>query len=95
MLGQLKTLWKVNWVTVNKKRLSTIFLALGLFFNPFGYDILFATIMHWTNSYWTTVSMFYLLAGLFLGLSIIFSENKPAFLKKTRYLKKRTIKNEQ
>lgn len=40
-----------------------LILALALFFNPFGYNELFAYIMHLTGSYWTTSCIFYGVAG--------------------------------
>ncbi len=39
-------------------------------------DILFATIMKWTNSYWHTVAIFYFLSGVFFGLYFFLSLNK-------------------
>ncbi len=43
-----------------------IILALALFFNPLGYNELFAGIMSVTHSYWTTALMFYALSGSLL-----------------------------
>ena len=42
-------------------------LAMALFFNPFGYNELFALTMRLTGSYWITSCIFYGVAGtLFL-----------------------------
>jgi uncharacterized BrkB/YihY/UPF0761 family membrane protein len=49
---------------------------LAAFFNPFGFDILFAALMKWTNSYWHTVAIFYALSGLFFGLYFFLSSNR-------------------
>lgn len=69
---------------INKKikkeknqKMATICLMLCLFFNPAGFDILFKTILDCTNSYWITTGIFYLIAGLFLGLSFYFSRTNP------------------
>jgi hypothetical protein len=40
----------------------------AMFFNPLGFDILFKLVMVLTGSYWITDLLFYLAAGLFLGL---------------------------
>jgi uncharacterized BrkB/YihY/UPF0761 family membrane protein len=64
---------------VNQKRrtrTASVCLVLATFFNPFGFDILFAAIMGWTNSYWHTVAIFYFLSGLFFGLYFFLSSNK-------------------
>ena len=45
-----------------------ILLMLAMFFNPFGFDALFALVMEWTGSYWTTDIVFYCVSGLFFGL---------------------------
>lgn len=44
-----------------------IILALALFFNPLGYNELFAFIMHHTGSYWVTSCIFYAIAGTLLA----------------------------
>lgn len=43
-------------------------LAVALFFNPFGYNELFAYIMSLTGSYWTTACFFYVLSGILFGV---------------------------
>lgn len=42
-------------------------LAVALFFNPFGYNELFAYIMTRTGSYWRTAWLFYILSGVLFG----------------------------
>jgi len=64
---------------VNQKRrtrMASVCLVLATFFNPFGFDILFATIMKWTDSYWHTVAIFYFLSALFFGFYFFLSSNK-------------------
>jgi hypothetical protein len=41
---------------------------MAMFLNPLGFDILFKLVMELTGSYWITDLLFYLSAGLFLGL---------------------------
>ena len=49
------------------ENLTELILAVALFFNPFGYNELFAYIMSHTGSYWGTACIFYVLSGsLFL-----------------------------
>jgi hypothetical protein len=66
--------WKV---TVKKgrmlKRASTFFLILATFFNPLGFDALFALVMKWTGSYWITDAIFYCLSAFFFGLYWVLS----------------------
>jgi hypothetical protein len=50
---------------------------IGMFFNPFGYDILMKMLLDLTGSYWTTIGIFYLVAVLFFGLSFYYSRVNP------------------
>lgn len=43
-----------------------IILALALFFNPLGYNELFALTMRFTHSYWVTSCIFYATASILL-----------------------------
>jgi len=45
-------------------KLATALLMMGMFFNPFGMDILIYLVIKWTGSYMITISIFYFLAGL-------------------------------
>ena len=58
-------------------RAKTISLMLATFFLPFGYDALFALIMKWTGSYWTTDIIFYFISAFFFGLYLLLSQNSP------------------
>jgi len=61
-----------------KQKLATLSLMLATFFLPFGYDALFALIMKWTDSYWITDVIFYLISGVFFGVYWFLSrEKKP------------------
>lgn len=63
-------LWTVTVIGKKniKRKLAMTSLILATFFNPLGFDALFALIMKWTGSYWTTDLIFYCLSGLFFGL---------------------------
>ena len=62
---------KVNMMTWRKhflKNMSTMCLMIAMFFNPFGFDILFKITMSLTNSYWWADFIFYVISGLFFTL---------------------------
>lgn len=59
------------------QKMATLCLMLGMFFNPFGYDILVKLLLDLTGSYWLTMGIFYLVAGLFFGLSFYYSRLNP------------------
>ena len=48
-----------------------LLLAMALFFNPLGYNELFATTMTITHSYWLTAATFYGLAMIFFTAYVI------------------------
>jgi hypothetical protein len=50
------------------KRLKTIALILATFFNPLGFDALFAIVTKWTGSYLITDILFYLASASFFAL---------------------------
>jgi hypothetical protein len=54
-----------------------LILALALFFNPLGYNELFAYIMGLTGSYWTTSYIFYALAGGLFATYLILKRKFP------------------
>jgi len=49
---------------INRNKTATLFLFLGTFFNPLGYDALLKWLMDVTGSYWFSISIFYLLSAL-------------------------------
>ena len=57
--------------------MAKLSLFFCLFFNPCGYDAIFKMVLDATGDYWTTVRVFYLVAGLFLGLHFYFSKVNP------------------
>lgn len=60
---------KTNW--------GNIFVTLGLFLNPLGYDIVVYGITLLTKSYWITMSIMYMLAFAFFGLFMYFYNINP------------------
>jgi hypothetical protein len=60
-----------------KKKIKVGALVLATFFNPLGFDALFAVVMKWTGSYWITDLLFYFISLLFFGLYFLLgSEDK-------------------
>jgi hypothetical protein len=49
---------------------------LGMFFNPFGFDVAFATVMSITGSYWITDAIFYIISISFYLSYYIVSKNE-------------------
>ena len=60
---------KINW--------GNIFIAIALFLNPLGYDIVVYTITLLTKSYWLTISILYMLAFAFFILFMYFYNINP------------------
>lgn len=57
-----------TWRVTLHKNLATVCLILATFFNPLGFDALFALVMKWTGSFWVTDIIFYCLSASFFGL---------------------------
>jgi len=51
----------------------TTSLMLAMFFNPLGFDAIFAFVMKLTSSYWTTDLIFYLTSAFWFMLYFILS----------------------
>lgn len=68
VIGRMK-----RWLGRN---LHHIFLVLATFFNPLGFDAMFALVMRWTGSFWVTDLIFYLASALFFGLYFLVTRNK-------------------
>ncbi len=62
--------------TVKNMKVSTLMLMIATFFNPLGFDALFALVMKWTGSYWVTDLVFYSMSLLFFGLYYYFSRKE-------------------
>ena len=59
--------------------IATIVLILATFFNPLGFDALFALVTKLTGSYLVTDIIFYSISAFFFGLYYLLkkAENKP------------------
>ena len=57
-----------------KRNAATIALMIAMFFNPFGFDALFALVMRWTGSYWVADGIFYAISILFFLLYTFLSQ---------------------
>ena len=64
-------------MNINKEKLATLCLMAAMFFLPFGYDALFATVMRLTGSFWKADLIFYFISASFLGLYFLFSGKNP------------------
>lgn len=58
-------------------KVGNILIALALFLNPLGYDIVVYGITLLTKSYWLTMSIMYMLAFAFFGLFMYFYNINP------------------
>ena len=80
---------------LGKKILANVTMTMALFLNPFGYDLIVFFINEMTHSYWVTMSVMYLMSGLFFsGFMFFYNINLINVLKK-QYLSiyKKIIKN--
>lgn len=77
------TTWKAMKV-LNREKTATLFLFLGTFFNPLGYDALLKWLMDTTGSYWFSISIFYLLSLSCFILYFIFAKINPLKLFKIK-----------
>ena len=62
---------------MTKAKLATLFLMLGMFFNPFGFDAIQIMLMNLTGSYLGANLILYCLAAFCFGLYFYFSGNNP------------------
>lgn len=60
----------------NTKR-ATLFLMLGMFFNPFGFDMIQIALISLTGSYYRANMVLYLLTVICFSLYFIYSGNNP------------------
>lgn len=61
----------------NRRKLATIFLVLGTFFNPFGFDAIQLILIKLTGSLYGANLVLYFLAGSCFGLYFLLSGNNP------------------
>jgi hypothetical protein len=52
---------------LKKKGIGNLFLSIAMFLNPLGYDVIVYGINTVVKDYWMTMSIMYMLAGLFFG----------------------------
>lgn len=62
---------------MKKEKLATLFLMLGMFFNPFGFDAIQIMLMKITGSYLGANLVLYLLAVSCFGLYFLYSGTNP------------------
>jgi hypothetical protein len=62
---------------MRKQKLATLFLMMGMFFNPFGFDAIQVMLMRITGSYWKANLVLYFLAVCCFGLYFLFSGSNP------------------
>jgi len=62
---------------LNRDKTATLFLFLGTFFNPLGYDAILKWLMDTTGSYWFSISIFYLVSVSFFILYFYFAKINP------------------
>jgi hypothetical protein len=62
---------------INREKLATLFLFLGTFFNPMGYDAILKYLIDKTGNYWYSISIFYLLSVFFFILYFVFAKINP------------------
>jgi hypothetical protein len=61
----------------SKKAIGNTFLAMAMFLNPFGYDLVVYGLTLLTHDYWTTMLIMYLLAGSFFGMFLYLYKINP------------------
>lgn len=71
---------------LGKKILANATMTMGLFLNPFGYDLIVFFINEMTHSYWLTMSVMYLMSGLFFSGFMFFYKINPINVLKKQYL---------
>jgi len=64
-------------VTVKRTKIATLFLMLGTFFNPLGYDALLKWMIDVTGGYWSGIFVFYLLSASCFTLYFVLSKTNP------------------
>lgn len=63
------------------KKLSLIFMTIGMFLNPFGYDVAFAyTMSLFDGSFLKADIAFYIIASFFFMIFFISSKTNPIFV---------------
>jgi len=68
-----------------RKRLAGVLLILGTFFNPLGFDLLWAVVQRLTGSYWWTSFSFYLASICCFTLAWLLTRRAEKINKKKNY----------
>ena len=63
-------------IVIDKGKAASLFLFLGTFFNPLGYDVLLNQVILWTGSFLLSISVFYLLSLFSFILFFLFSKKR-------------------
>jgi hypothetical protein len=61
---------------MSRKKVRALMLILATFFNPLGFDALFALVMKWTGSYLVTDIIFYSISIFFFSIYWIMSRGE-------------------
>jgi len=61
---------------MSRKKVRALMLILATFFNPLGFDALFALVMKWTTSYLVTDIIFYSISIFFFSIYWIMSRGE-------------------
>ena len=65
---------------LSKKAIGNGLLTLAMFLNPFGYDLVVYEITLLTHDYWMTMSIMYMMAGIFFGCFLYLYRLNPITL---------------
>jgi hypothetical protein len=76
-LASVSFLLSYAFFRLAKRNIGNILIALGMFLNPLGYDIIVYGITQVTHSYWMTMSFMYMLSMVFFGLFIYLNQLNP------------------
>ena len=63
---------KTTWKKIFMGNMSVKFLMLGMFFNPFGFDIVQYYLLLWTGNLWNANLILYGLSGFCFGFAFLF-----------------------
>ena len=76
-LASVSFLLSYAFFRLKNLKLGNALIAIALFLNPLGYDIVVYVITLLTKSYWLTMSIMYMLAFAFFGLFMYFYNINP------------------
>jgi len=70
---------------LGEKIIANATMTMGLFLNPFGYDLIVFFINEMTHSYWVTMFVMYSMTGLFFSGFMFFYKINPINVLKKQY----------